>query len=101
VINRLRFWLAGLIAPRVFYLPAGSELDMTALALGTRLIHLPPEFPPVAISEAALTTIVALYRWHCRECAHAFTNPRAYQTHDCKLYRDSPLDVLIDVSNLE
>ena len=96
VIARFRYWLAGLIAPRVLYLPKGADIELDG-----RLIHLPPTFPPVVISQAALTNIVALYRWHCHDCAHAFVNSRAFQSHDCKSYREFPIEVTIDTSNLE
>jgi len=95
VINRLRFWLAGLIAPRVFYLPAGSEIDIDALAHGQRVIYIPPEFPPPAIHRDALAALVGCYRYYCAPCAHQFTDMNTYQTHDCTEYQTFPVRLTI------
>jgi len=95
VIARFRLWLAGLLVPRVFYLPAGSEVDMDALANGQRLIFIPNDFPPPAIHQEVLAALVGSYRYHCLSCAHHFTHINTYQTHDCKLYQHVPVKLTI------
>jgi len=90
---RFRFWLAGLIAPRVLYLPTGADIDIDALANGQRIIFIPPEFPPPAIHRDALAALVGNYRYYCAPCGHQFSQINAYQTHDCSLYREHPIQL--------